>query len=343
MNTKQRLAAATVAALVLALPAWTLAAPIPPSINPESPAPSAPKEPVITLPAILPGGGSGDVAPAIPAKPAEPAAPGTGGSLPGTGPIDQSGQVSASGVLTYVTDLETPHYEVSGWAIAMNSAALPKLVGKSVTVTGKLSGGISILMKPQILVSEMQVTLEGTLTLVADVESPHYELAGFVLKSADTASLESLSGQTVAVTGLLAADSSIYMKPVIDVREAWAAGTRLPSLVVVRGHAPAFPTASRVVDGHLMLPLRAVVEAAGGNVGWDAEAMAVRIALEGRFALIRIGQTAYSNGELPVAPFLADDCTLAPVELLTDLGLVQRWEGPILSFDLAASRGAAVQ
>jgi hypothetical protein len=258
------------------------------------------------------------------AQPALPVSPRAEGTL-----------ISVAGMLEYVTDLETPHYEVGGWAIILNSPALPRLVGKPVSVTGTLFGGISILMKPQVVVSELQVSLMGALTHITDVEAPHYELDGFVLKAADAVNLTAMEGQTVSVTGTLVIGPSIDMKPVIAVTDAWAAGTRIPSAVVVSGVAPAFPTRVRLVGGHLMLPLRAIIEAAGGKLGWDGQAMAVRISLAGRSALIKIGQAIYSNGELPVPPFLQDECTLAPVELLADLGLTQRWDGSILYLELA--------
>ncbi|HLN65217.1 MAG TPA: copper amine oxidase N-terminal domain-containing protein, partial [Symbiobacteriaceae bacterium] len=77
-----------------------------------------------------------------------------------------------------------------------------------------------------------------------------------------------------------------------------------------------------------MLPLRAVVEAAGGTVTWNAEQWAVAVQLNGNASLVRIGQvTADAAGP---APQIVDGYTLVSVAFLQNLGLEVRWQGSVL-------------
>jgi hypothetical protein len=64
----------------------------------------------------------------------------------------------------------------------------------------------------------------------------------------------------------------------------------LPTSVTVNGTAVAFDQTPVVMDGVLMVPLRFVVEAAGGTVGWDGAEQAVTVDLPDRTAMFMIGQ-----------------------------------------------------
>lgn len=71
-----------------------------------------------------------------------------------------------------------------------------------------------------------------------------------------------------------------------------------------------------------MVPVRAIVEALGGVVGWDPVENAVELAFEGNTVRMKIGDAkAYVNGVervLDVAPFLSNDRTLVPLRFLSE-------------------------
>lgn len=92
-----------------------------------------------------------------------------------------------------------------------------------------------------------------------------------------------------------------------------------------------------VVDGTLMVPLRAIVEGAGGQVGWDGDTRTVTVRLGDRSAVFVIGaDQAEMNQDgvfyvqrnmIPMAkaPILAGGRTLVTADALTSiLGLLER-------------------
>ena len=246
----------------------------------------------------------------------------------------------ARGVLQYETELETPHYVVDGWALMLEDAALmERLVGTEITVKGQEFDGMSILMRPQIVVEEITFELSGNLTLVTDLGTPHLGLDGWVVLGGE-AELKNLVGSSVKLKGSVQMGPSIYMKPVINVIHADAVSleARVPSLISVGGRLPAFAEGPALVEGHLMLPLRAIVEAAGGTVSWDAELRAVVAELDGHSATVTIGSRSAGKGQLAAAPVLLGGHTLVSVEFFDLLGLEARWNGLVLSLVPARTR-----
>lgn len=259
--------------------------------------------------------------------------PGVGESLPAA--------VEIRGVLQFEQELEGPHYAVDGWVVKLEGAeVLAELVGKYVTIKGTEFDGISIFMRPQVVVQELQVTLRGNLQTVTDLEGSHFELGGFVLVGENTA-LQALSGQEVQVTATLITGPSIYMRPALEVAAVQAAGNLVPKQVLIGGKEPRFPTAAVMRDGHLMLPLRATIEAAGGLVEWDPVAWAVRVSVGRRSTTVAIGRAEHAGGKLAVAPFLQGGYTLASADLYESLGLGLYWEGTTLHILTIAEGGRA--
>lgn len=239
----------------------------------------------------------------------------------------QGAEVQVEGVLQMERSLETPHFVVNGWAVTgADQEALAALVGKHVVIKGTEFTGPSILMRRQLVIKEVQAEVRAPLQLVTDMESPHYEIDGLVVLG-DAAQLQALSGQEVTLVGTLVTGPSIYMKPALTVKSV-AAAPMLPSAVMVNGKPIQLPTQAVRKDGQLMLPLRAVVESAGGTVTWNAEQWAVAVQLNGNASLVRIGQVT-ANAVGP-APQIVDGYTLVSVAFLQNLGLEVRWQGSVL-------------
>lgn len=95
---------------------------------------------------------------------------------------------------------------------------------------------------------------------------------------------------------------------------------------------PGQGTAPVIVNGRTFLPIRAVIEAMGGTVGWDGAAQKVTINNKGIILELIIGSTtAKVNGhtaELEVAPYISDTGrTMLPLRFVTEsLGCDVEWE-----------------
>lgn len=259
-------------------------------------------------------------------------------SLAVTAPAAEVATLEVRGVLRHNAGLEGPHYEVDGWVVSLDAAeALKLLSGKFVTIKGTEFTGMSIFMRPQLVASELSVTLAGTPVLV---NNTHYELHGFVLTGA-VDSLQQLASQPVLVTATLLTGGPESGRPALAVSSVRAAADLVPETLLVGGSKVSLPAAVTRRNGHLMLPLRATVEAAGGLVQWDPVAWAVRVSVAGRSTTIAIGKAESGLGTLPVAPYLESGHTMAPAALFEGLGLEVHWDGPSLQVTLPAA-GAAV-
>lgn len=114
------------------------------------------------------------------------------------------------------------------------------------------------------------------------------------------------AGQKVVVEGTEFTGISFQMVPAINVISIRPAGeveamapaqwdvpadAPLPREIRVNGVSLAAELGSPVMaDGVLLVPLRAIVEAAGGQVTWDGDVHQVRVRMPDRTALFRIGQ-----------------------------------------------------
>lgn len=235
------------------------------------------------------------------------------------GPALASNMV-VSGRLEYVKNLESPHYEVGGWAIdAPDFAVLALLAGRDVTVTGRPFTGMSLLMRRQLVVSEMTATLEGDLTAV----DGRYELEGFIVRGLES-QVQALGGARVKAVG-----SVVWRTkgpPTLALKDLQV---KLGE-VFVNGRAAALPVPVTTKDGAIMLPLRAIIEGAGGQVTWDPDLWAVRVEVGTLATTIRIGSSTAGAATLTAAPYLENGHTMAPLDLFAQVGLNSLWIGQAL-------------
>lgn len=87
-----------------------------------------------------------------------------------------------------------------------------------------------------------------------------------------------------------------------------------------------------IKDGRTMVPIRAVSEALGADVGWDAAARQVTLVRAGVTIVMTVGsETAYVNGEaveMDVAPYIKDGRTLIPARYVAEFfGQKVDWDG----------------
>lgn len=94
---------------------------------------------------------------------------------------------------------------------------------------------------------------------------------------------------------------------------------------------PGRGTVPITVQGRTLLPIRAIVEAMGGTVGWDGKANKVTIKMDKTTIVLTIGKKqATVNGKtvtLDVAPQLLNDRTMVPLRFVAEsLGAIVEWE-----------------
>lgn len=225
-----------------------------------------------------------------------------------------------SGTLEYVKNLESPHYEVDGWVVnAPDFAVLSLLAGRPVTVTGRPFTGMSLLMRRQLMVTTMTTKLEGVLEAV----DGGYKLDGFVVQGLEE-QVEALEGAQVEAVGAVVWRTK--GPPTLTLKEMQV---KLGE-VFVHGRAAALPVPAAIKDGVIMLPLRAIIEAAGGQVRWDPELWAVQVRVGDQTATVRIGSSAAGAAGLTAAPYLEHGHTMAPLDLFAQVGLYPHWAGHAL-------------
>lgn len=138
-----------------------------------------------------------------------------------------------------------------------------------------------------------QITLIGELVYL-DIEGGFYAVDGYRLIG-ETEQFAAKQGQRVMVVGSPVDDISIYMTKAIKVERLFApklltATTPLPAKIILNDTPVSFGKAlPRSEDKTLMLPLRALVDAAGGMVTWSDKTRTATIGLSGRRSNFVVG------------------------------------------------------
>jgi hypothetical protein len=189
-----------------------------------------------------------------------------------------------------------------------------------------------------VALADGRVSVQGTLEYV-DLEGGFYTVNGWGLIG-DQKLFSSLAGQTVIVTGKEFTGVSTRMVKQVEVSMLGydvAVSRSLPQGVTVAGKPVLFDQQPLVENGVLMVPLRAVVEAAGGSVTWDQASQTVNVTLPDRKAAFMIGESKAELNEnghmylvrnlLPMqaAPVIRAGRTYVSADALTKiLGLIER-------------------
>lgn len=87
-----------------------------------------------------------------------------------------------------------------------------------------------------------------------------------------------------------------------------------------------------IKDGHTLLPIRAVIEAIGGQVSWDADTQKITLQKEGHLVILQLNKAAaIVDGRitlLEAVPILENDRTLSPLRFAMEaLGCTVDWDG----------------
>ena len=95
---------------------------------------------------------------------------------------------------------------------------------------------------------------------------------------------------------------------------------------------PGRGTAPVVLNDRTMIPVRAVIEAMGGEANWDAETQSAVLAYGGSTVMLTVGSTtAYYNDTartLDTAPVIVNDRTLLPIRFIAEsFGFEVGWDG----------------
>lgn len=95
---------------------------------------------------------------------------------------------------------------------------------------------------------------------------------------------------------------------------------------------PGRGTKPLVLNNRTLVPIRAIVEAFGGNVGWEAETNTAVLTMDDDTIRLTVGSnTAYLNGNaqiLDVVPTVINDRTMLPIRFVAEgFNLGVAWEG----------------
>ncbi|HHY44536.1 MAG TPA: copper amine oxidase N-terminal domain-containing protein [Firmicutes bacterium] len=197
-----------------------------------------------------------------------------------------------------------------------------------------------------------ELTLRGVLTYV-DLEGGFYSVDGWRLQG-DEEQFKPNLGKVVIVTGSVDESPSIYMvkaiivssfevdpdqtlpdKPALEippVPDRISVSRAVPGKIAVDGNPVGFDQGPIVSEGILMVPLRFLVEAAGGVVEWDGANQKAITRMPGRIVVFQIGNTAAElvdtgmsiTTPMAAAPQLVGGRTLVSADALSLLGFAER-------------------
>jgi len=190
---------------------------------------------------------------------------------------------------------------------------------------------------PVTSVRPVERVVTGTVTY-QDLEGGFYAVDGWMLVG-DQEEFARYLGQTVVVTGTPYKGPSIYMVRALQVKSIRVLGPEVsvPKEIRVDGKPVSFDQGPEVIDGVLMIPLRAVVEAAGGEIEWLGETRQVRVRMLGLTVIFTIGEdkadlnedgvSYFARNLVPIAkaPVIMGNRTLVSVDALALMGLYVRW------------------
>ncbi|MDB4897731.1 MAG: hypothetical protein JWN15_3993 [Firmicutes bacterium] len=212
-----------------------------------------------------------------------------------------------------------------------------------------------------------QQTVTGRLTYV-DLEGGFYTVAGWAL-TGEQAQFQQYVGQQVAVDGTPLQGMTFQMTKALRVSnirvtipaqpastavlQAVQADRTLPTAVTVNGLAVTFDQQPMVSDGKLMVPLRFVVEAAGGTTRWDQTTQTVSVDLADRVATFTLGnQSAGLNRKgvfyiqqnfvkMSAAPTMVNGRMLVPADTLSSILGLQEQAGQAGALTLFSAQPAS--
>lgn len=130
------------------------------------------------------------------------------------------------------------------------------------------------------------VTLEGQIAEAGGVIT----LDGWTLVG-NSVLLAQLKGQHVWILGTSQEGQGAGKLTVDRIERALAMNRVLPAKLTVNGKAPAFDQMPYMHKGTLMLPVRALVEAAGGKIEWNQETWTAHVMMADRSADLTLGES----------------------------------------------------
>lgn len=239
-----------------------------------------------------------------------------------------------SGKLTFETVPSVPHYELNGYVlIHKDPDQLKAFLEREVVVTGTLVDTPSIYMTKVLQVEEIRareglpvpIPGPGAGDKVTIPMLPPGGSDGDGPPPSDLITIPELPPRaTLPVIITPRPPVAIYLPPVREIG-VWLRGKR------VKMDQQPF-----ISNGRTLVGLRAIAEALGADVTWDAETRTATITLNDRQVLVTIGQpqVILRHAGKPdvtvagdVAPVLVGARTMVPVRILSEsLGLTVSWD-----------------
>lgn len=110
--------------------------------------------------------------------------------------------------------------------------------------------------------------------------------------------------------------------------------------VVLENQKLEFDVQPQIIEGRTMLPLRAIFEALGLEVGWDQETRTITGISDSKTIILKVGDSnAFVDGvtkTIDVSPLIIDGRTLVPVRFIAEnLGMNVVWDQEILTVKIS--------
>jgi subtilisin family serine protease len=222
--------------------------------------------------------------------------------------VDGAGNWTTQRLIIYL-DSMAPALSVNTLPSSLSAATLP-IAGSAIDA---VSGLASLSINGERVIPFLDGSFSEKLALVKGVNT-------VLVEAKDKAG--NITSQTFTVTYATAssAPSSLYVVLTIGSTD-----------MEVNGLTRKLDAAPFIKDGRTLLPIRALIEALGGSVQWNASTRTATVMLGSRTVALTIGSTtALVNGKaitLDVAPMIVGSRTFLPLRAVAEnLGLDLAWE-----------------
>jgi len=253
----------------------------------------------------------------------------------GTVTLDPPGGRYPAGTVVTVTAVPEPGFAFAGWSGDVSGASNPARItmNGSKTVSASFVRAFSIHAAAG---TGGSVNPAGTQSVAAGgsmtfrfVPGTGYRVAQVIVDGASVPAAQSYTFTNVS------ADHSLEVAFARDTSKRLVLAIGSTTLWLDDGSMVRLEVAPAIINSRTFLPLRAIVDAIGGSIAWDAAARKVTVMRKGRTVMMWIGSgTAQVDGQKvsidadpKVVPVIVSGRTLLPLRFVAEaLGLDVQWD-----------------
>lgn len=257
----------------------------------------------------------------------------------GTVTLDPAGGTYDDGTVVTLTAAPATGYSFTGWSGDLSGTVNPASITMNgdKMVTATFSAGSTYTLTPSagaggtIAPNSPQTVSRGGTKMFTIAPSAGYHITDVAIDGVSQGAITSYTFSNVASNHSIVArfEQETGQKTVMVLRVGKSAFT-------VNGASEALDSPPVIKNGRTLVPIRAIIEALGGTVGWDGTARKATVTL-GRVTIeLWIGQsmarvnsisTRIDSANLKVVPEIINGRTMLPLRFVTEnLGATVGWE-----------------